>query len=405
MNCLIFNPYGNLEGEGWKEYRSTMLAKALVRRAYKCTIYAPPVEHRTKQKRDINSLKCIAIENGYDLCFSWIYMRYGNRSVSRVFHEFFYAISFLTSFLTNKKFRQFTHIICVEPAPFCSWLAHVVKAFTGVVLVYDVLDLFPEIIETTNKRHLNFFKRPLKKIRALRLEKADGVVYCSRTFREKLDVKKVSSTVVYLGYSEELDGLNYYKNNKIISSVEAFLERASIKIIYAGSYGDSYGLDKFIKKIKCCLEKDPNIKVCLFGLGDENQISRIESWIGSSNSIYNFGSVSPADLNYIYSLFDVGVISYSKGTSVAMPVKFFDYIANKLYVINNCPGEVSEILEQNGIGANFDFNWKGLYNFILKFKGGIIEEMDFSHDKYKEESQYEIFVDFLEKVASERYGF
>jgi hypothetical protein len=47
----IVNPYGTLPSEGWRDYRSYMLAKALANRGYQVLWWISDFEHRSKTRR------------------------------------------------------------------------------------------------------------------------------------------------------------------------------------------------------------------------------------------------------------------------------------------------------------------------------------------------------------------
>lgn len=397
MKVVVFNPYGNLQGENWKEYRSVMLAKALVKRGHNCIIYSPLVEHRTKQKRNIQELKFEASSFGYQQEFTKLYTKYKNHGLSRALHELLYSLQFIFWFFKNRK--EVSHIVCVEPAPFASWVCHLLKKAFPIKLVYDVLDLFPEALSSTNV-NLGTLNKCFSYLRKKRLSSSDLIVYCSKHFQDKLGIQNVPSKVVYLGITAEFEA---ELPSSLKVSIGSFVGEAKYKIVYAGSLGDSYGLDKFIDSMKIQLENLPqdcrsDIKVGIFGLGTKKQIELICSKIeGFEENFKYFGAVTPSLLKNIYSYFNFGLITYKKGNSVAMPVKVFDYIDNDLFIVTNSRSESSELIKEQGIGLLFDYDWRGICEELIKSN---IVKLNFKHAKtlFDSSQMHDDYVKYLEEI-------
>ena len=51
MKVWVINPYGNIPGEGWRTYRTTLIANAFVANGHQVVSWVSNIQHRSKQKR------------------------------------------------------------------------------------------------------------------------------------------------------------------------------------------------------------------------------------------------------------------------------------------------------------------------------------------------------------------
>ena len=51
MDVWLVNPYGPIPGEGWRDYRFTLVARALARRGHNVTWWTAAFSHQTKEFR------------------------------------------------------------------------------------------------------------------------------------------------------------------------------------------------------------------------------------------------------------------------------------------------------------------------------------------------------------------
>ena len=67
----------------------------------------------------------------------------------------------------------------------------------------------------------------------------------------------------------------------------------------------------------------------------------------------------------IYEYCDIGLATYTAGSNVDMPDKFYYYTAAKLAVINSLTGEIAEHNENEKLGVNYiPGDLDSLYNAI-----------------------------------------
>ncbi len=51
MKIWIINPYGNIPGEGWRTYRTTLIADAFAAKGHDVVSWVSNIQHRSKEKR------------------------------------------------------------------------------------------------------------------------------------------------------------------------------------------------------------------------------------------------------------------------------------------------------------------------------------------------------------------
>ena len=113
------------------------------------------------------------------------------------------------------------------------------------------------------------------------------------------------------------------------------------------------------------------------------------------------------ELVYIYNFFDVGLCTYSKGSTVSMPTKFFDNLGAGLVTITSLEGEISKLIEKHKIGLRYEGgNHLSLYNAILELSNNkkllleLKENIKSISSKFSCDEQYKIFADFVDNTLS-----
>lgn len=124
--------------------------------------------------------------------------------------------------------------------------------------------------------------------------------------------------------------------------------------VFTGTHGQANGLINLIKAANIIQQKDiSTIKIVLIGQGKLKPSLQEEVAKLQLNNVIFLDPVDKKQLSTLMNRADVGlqllanVPAFYYGTS---PNKFFDYIASGLPVINNYPGWLAELIEQNNCG-------------------------------------------------------
>lgn len=182
LTVWIINPYGNIPGEGWRDYRSTLIANALTKAGHKIVWWVSNFEHRSKSFR-FSGWKDIEVNPNFTIRVVPSTPYTSHISLSRIRYEKTFARRLC------KRAAEFDHpdiIILAEPALFVS--PFVLKPIRQwrTKLVVDILDLWPELFHIalpvwiSRMGRLIFF--PLYMRRAALFRKADAIVAVTKDY-------------------------------------------------------------------------------------------------------------------------------------------------------------------------------------------------------------------------------
>ena len=403
MKIAIVNPYSAMPGESWAPYRSEYLARALEIAGHQTDILVSHLEHRRqfrRGKRDVSGRQTAYIVQKYGFISS-----YDNTGLSRAFFEFQYSLYFLFFyFLKNKILRRKLPdiVILAEPSPVSSTLVHLLLRIfrSKSLVVYDVLDLFPEGYWESKstfimKKHAT---RVLKKLRSVKLKRADGLVFCSVEYERSLKGDNKFQTI-YIG-SEKPPMVAPSEFAKAHPLLEGWLKKNQNPIIlYCGTLGKGYGLDKFLQNYAASPSLNSKFRVVIAGSGPpkvEMQLNEITR--NFSEKVMFCGPVRYEHLPQLFEISDFGLICYEVGSSVSMPLKFFDYVTHGLPMLNNSTGEAAKIIEDYNLGVNVPSgDWTLLDDQLVGFRR---EEANFDllANSFRPNHMYRGYVSFLEEL-------
>ncbi|PKG84473.1 hypothetical protein CXF85_08385 [Colwellia sp. 75C3] len=339
-NVWLINPYGTLPNEGWRNYRNVNLAESFSDKGFNVRWFIASFEHRTKAARTEN----IVFDSfSSEIITTPLYRK--NISLSRIYFEYVFGKN-LISYVNKNNLELPIVIILVSPSLFYASLIINFAKKNNIKVVIDVLDLWPEhfitVLPKPIKAFSDFLFSPLYYLRNKTLLKADGVVFCSRDFEEKIcnKISLSSKLVSYIG-TETKDTIT----KKCYEVVH---------IVYAGTLGESYDIQKIIDLAIIYELKNKKVVFHIAGGGPLKE-SVYQASLSLSNLKFH-GSLHPVKLDALLSMCHIGLASYASDSSVSMPLKFYDYLCNGLIVLSSLKGEVNEIIESKCVGFNYDAN-------------------------------------------------
>ena len=408
MKIWIVNPYGTLPSEGWREYRSFLLAKALAKRGHEVTCWISDFEHRSKSYRTSGELHDPLLSEGVRVIavHSSAYRR--NISLNRIFYE----INFGKNWTLAAENQSTPDVIVLgDPALFFgSPVAKYAKCH-GAKLVLDVIDLWPELFTVALPKFLqplgNVIFHPMFRKRKKLANACNALVAVSQDYLNVVNLSvqsKLPSMVAYLGIDvqqQRAQPINAALGQKLILFKESF----SILVVYAGTLGDAYDMDLLLEVVRRTDAQGRSIGFVVAGDGP-----RKADVIAAANqypkNLLFLGQVPSEDLTTLYAVADVGLMTYVPGSTVAMPVKFFDYLAGGLAIISSLGRDVGELIEKYKVGMTYKAaNVDDLMNRLVFLESHPLELAKIktnSHslaDAYDSALQYEKYSDFLERLV------
>lgn len=350
-NFWIVNPYGTLPSEGWRDYRSFMLANALANRGHRVLWWISDFEHRSKKRRAATvfsdpmlpaNVKVVPVQSRpYDRNIS-----FGRIAYEKSFGHGFAAIA--------PGLEAPDMVVLADPSLFYS--AHVLKFVdcVGCKLVIDILDLWPELFKVALPSWIRSLDKllfsPLYYRRRCLLARADGVVAVSKDFLTITNVAPATTSFIsYLGV--DLRQFELPEATEESLAIKKFAQ-GRLVVMYAGTLGDAYDIGCALRTIELCEES--RLPVSFVFAGDGPKRGEVESFCRQhAESSLFLGSVPATKLPSIYAQCDVGLCSYAPESTVSMPVKVYDYLAAGLYVYSSLGSEIADHLRANRCGEMY----------------------------------------------------
>lgn len=403
----IINPYGTIPGEAWREYRSTMLAKILADNGYFVRQWISDFEHRSKQYRKTDNAS-IQINERYtiEIVHTTPYDRH--ISIDRIKSEKRYAENF---FQKAQTMTPPACIILADPALFYSGpVKRYLRKYRNTKLIVDIIDIWPELFAISLPKPLRPFHKlifmPFYVRRARLLKQAHAVIAVAEDYKRLaagITKNKIPLEVVYWGINfEELDNMN----QRTCDLLETLREnkREEVWVLYAGTLGENYDIAT-IMEVAAKIEQEPDVRLILAGDGPMTELvtSTIERLQLTRTTF--LGRVGPDVLADIYKQCDIAISSYKGESTVAMPIKAFDYFAGGLPVINSLKRDLGYFVAHKEVGLQYEAeSAASMYQKIAELKSDRPRLKRMSENcralavEFDYKKQYQKIIPLLEKV-------
>ena len=349
MNVWIVNPYGSLQDEAWQEYRSSMLARALARAGHRAVWWISSFEHRSKRFRT-ESWQRNELDERTSVIIVPVTPYRDHISLARIRSERSFAQRVVEQ--APREPRPDV-VVLAEPAlfyggPIVRWCRS-----EGIRLVVDILDLWPELFRVVLPAPLRGLDRavfsPLYARRRRLLRSAQGVVAVCRDYLGPAREAGVTcpTDVCYLGIPPAREGTT----GSAVPGLPA-KEPGEVWFVYAGTFGEAYDLQTVAAAAGALLERGARCQFVFAGAGPlQPLVERLAA--AHPEAVRFLGTLTPPQLREVYRACDAGLCSYAPDTTVAMPVKLYDYLGAGLAVVNSLAGECGELVRSSGCGFNY----------------------------------------------------
>lgn len=321
MRVWLINPYGPIPGEGWRDYRFTLIARALAARGHDVTWWTAAFTHQTKRFRTR-----VPIDEQFriELVPTPSYRR--NIGLRRLWFELQFARRVIRLAQTAPRPDV---VIAADPPQFSGWAGRRVVEMHSARLVIDCLDLWPELFISASSRPLRPLVRlavqPLFALRRRNLRAAALTVAAAEAYRAiAANEGATRSITIPIGVDVRAFG-----------PPAARTQHDREVAVYAGTLGEAYDLMTVIEAFGM-LQRD-GVPVDLVIAGHGPAEPRLRSAAARLNlaNVRFVGVIGPEALTGLYHNADIGLAPYSATSTVAMPVKFFDYLAAGLPIITS----------------------------------------------------------------------
>jgi glycosyltransferase involved in cell wall biosynthesis len=406
MLIWIVNPYGALPNEGWLEYRSAKLCRALANAGHSVVWWIADFEHRSKSRRSVDDFDQPSMPGSVEIVGVSTSAYYRNISLDRIRFEKSFGIGF--SMHANEKSPP-DLIVLGDPSLFYSKYVLEFASLVNARLVLDVIDLWPEMFHLVLPVRLSFlgylFFYPLYRRREKLVQSASAVVAVAPSFLKKVKVESEKPQLVaYLGVDAAFTSADHVVGRSSNTMLEGFVADSELTVIFAGTFGDAYDFSNIYDLIERV--GDECLKVKFIFVGDGPERKRLENVAEvRSNSVLVMGAMAIEELVGVYRYCDVGLCSYSKGSMVALPTKFYDCLGAGLAILTSLTSDLGEIVKSESIGRIYEpGDALSMYEQVCVLRSDKELLKDYKNNsialshRYSADSQYDEYVNFLAKL-------
>lgn len=233
-----------------------------------------------------------------------------------------------------------------------------------VKLIFDVIDMWPESMPI-DKFRISFLYKIWTSYRNRALQVADYVFTECELYQFYLKEylpTNYSTLHLYKEMSDEcIDLVN--RNIAISRTQDVRLER--ISIAYLGSINHIIDIDSIVLIIKGISEQY-NVDMHIIGKG-ESQDKFIKELNKLDIKIYYYGAIyDEKEKIKILAMCDYALNIMKSRVNVGLTIKSIDYLSYGLPLINNIKGDTWKLVDEKGIGINYDGNISDLLIKISK---------------------------------------
>lgn len=328
--------------------RSYEFAKKLIERGHNVTMVCgemakldlPATDVKGVYRGDVDGIDVIQINLPYSNSDgiakrAWVFVKFAWKGIQVALKEN-YDLLFATS----------TPLTAGIPGIWMKWFGRTKRKF-----VFEVRDLWPELPKALG------MKNPLLLWGMGLLEKwsyraADACIGLSPGIKEGIKQVVPDKEVEMIPNGCDLD--IFKPGSRSDLQLEGVSETDTVAV-FTGAHGIANGLEAVLDMAAVLKEQNRNdIKIAFIGNGKvKSDLVKRAAEEGLDNCLF-FDPVPKIQLNSIVASADVGLMvlknipAFYYGTS---PNKFFDYIASGLPVVNNYPGWLAGMIEENKCGV------------------------------------------------------
>ena len=233
------------------------------------------------------------------------------------------------------------------------WLTKWAKR-NGIPLVVDIIDTWPKNLLRLAPKHFKWlfkiFLFPLYYESRVILKNCSGVIGISD--------QNIAWAKSY-GFSSFKTGVFWpaVPFKEIREKIDNYTKQLQpnrdkkLKLIYAGSLGQTYDIPIILKAAEILGKKHPGKSEFLIaGSGYYREL--VLEYVNKCENIKYLGRIDHNDLLFYYASSDVGLAQYPRDATQSITYKFFDYLSAGLPILNSLKSEMAVLTEKYCVGFN-----------------------------------------------------
>lgn len=355
LRIWLINPYGPLPSEGWRDYSFITFGKTLAAAGHDVVWWTSAFSHHFKRHR------------ARDWCDEQICPGFSVRLVpgpgykrniglGRFWRD---AVFAWRTYDRGRRLSAPDIILYAENPLTMGYAGYALAAHHGCPVVYDQMDLWPELIVNAAPRPLRGFANailaPVYARRRRIFRNLDGAIalaepYLRSVLRERDPDKPIPNIIIYNGVD-----VGAFRRAMQVPLPEPLAKKMAgkgVKAVFAGSLGPSYDILNLVAVGRLLQAEGSPLRILIAGDGPLRP--EVEAAARELPNLTYLGVLPPAQLSAVYAAADVGLSCYTDKSNVEMPDKFYDYSAAGLAIVNSLRGEVASHIELAGAGIQYE---------------------------------------------------
>jgi glycosyltransferase involved in cell wall biosynthesis len=357
MHIWLINPYGPIPTESWRDYSFTMMADALTRAGHDVVWWTSNFSHHFKRFRSSGWLDMQINEHFIvRMVPTPGYKR--NVGLGRIIRD---SVFSFRTYMRGKKSAAPDCIVYYESPLTLGYAGFKLAKYHNCPVIYDQMDLWPELIEQVFPKFLQPFISllfaPIYKNRKKVYRQLDAVIGLAKPYLDvALNEAPVLSSRPHIVIYNGIDVTEFRTSMHEITLAAGehpSKDVGEVWAVFAGSLGPSYDIPALLQVAEKLEYRASKLRIIIAGDGPLRAL--VESYVADSNHkhLYYVGKLAPEKLAALYKICDIGLCAYSKRSNVEMPDKIYDYIAAGLPVVNSLRGEVSQVVRDSNLGLQY----------------------------------------------------
>jgi len=178
-----------------------------------------------------------------------------------------------------------------------------------------------------------------------------------------------------------------------------------IWVVYAGTLGENYDITSIIDAAKWLVaDVGDQLDFKFVVAGDGPLKALCEASVSAHFSF--LGRLGPADLDVLFRHCDLALTTYKGESTVAMPIKAFDYFFHGLPIVNSLGRDLGRFVRDRRVGTNYDAASPSSLHEAIKrlmldaeLRKTCARNAKILSEEFTPDKQYSKFASVLERLA------
>lgn len=371
MKVLLLSSYFYPEKMA-SSYLQKNRGEAFAAAGFEMEVYAPcPTRGISGEEREMykRRLKWEVLYGGKMRVYRFSLCREGKNPVLRAFR---YVVACAKHFYYGCKAKGADVLFVASTPPIQGAMAALVKKVTGVPVVYNLQDIFPDsLVGTGLAKKGGLLWRIGRRIEDFTYRNADKIIVISEDFKRNIMAKGVPEDKIEVIYNwvDETAVVPVAKDENPLFE-ELGVNRELFHVVYAGNLGHAQNVQVLLDCADL-LKGERDIEFLIFGTGGLKEEYEAYAKEKGLDNVRFFPLQPTEKVSQVYSMADVALVSCKKGLGgSAMPSKTWSILSAGTPVLCSFDrgGDLQRIVEENHLGLFAEAgDERALADNVMKF--------------------------------------